>query len=70
VVCTLEVKGDVARLRVADDGPGIPPKELEKVFIPFYTTKHHGTGIGLSLSRTIQQRPFMRIWKALKDMQR
>lgn len=40
-------------INVTDDGPGIPPKELEKLFIPFYTTKHHGTGIGLSLSKQI-----------------
>lgn len=40
-------------LTVQDNGPGIPPNKLEEIFIPFYTTKKHGTGIGLSLSRQI-----------------
>lgn len=41
------------RIRVIDNGPGIAPEALEKVFIPFYTTKKTGSGIGLSLSRQI-----------------
>lgn len=41
------------RIRVSDNGPGIAPEALEKVFIPFYTTKKTGSGIGLSLSRQI-----------------
>ena len=40
-------------LRVTDNGPGIVAESLEKVFIPFYSTKKKGTGIGLSLSRQI-----------------
>lgn len=40
-------------IRVSDNGPGIEPEALEKVFIPFYTTKKTGSGIGLSLSRQI-----------------
>ncbi len=32
---------------VKDDGPGIPPEALEKIFYPFYTTKKHGMGLGL-----------------------
>ena len=38
---------------VADNGCGIPPEIREKMFIPFFSTKKTGTGIGLSLSREI-----------------
>lgn len=40
-------------MQVIDNGPGILPDVLDKVFIPFFTTKQKGSGIGLSLSRQI-----------------
>lgn len=40
---------------VKDNGPGIPQDILDQIFVPFYTTKHNGTGIGLSLSKQIMQ---------------
>jgi len=40
-------------ITVADNGCGIPPEIQEKMFIPFFSTKKNGTGIGLSLSREI-----------------
>ena len=42
-------------LQVRDHGAGIAPEALEKIFIPFFTTKKTGSGIGLSLSRQIMQ---------------
>jgi nitrogen fixation/metabolism regulation signal transduction histidine kinase len=42
-------------IRVIDNGPGIPEDVLDKIFIPFFTTKENGSGIGLSLSRQIMQ---------------
>jgi two-component system, NtrC family, nitrogen regulation sensor histidine kinase NtrY len=42
-------------ISVHDNGYGIEPEALEKIFIPFYTTKKTGSGIGLSLSRQILQ---------------
>lgn len=42
-------------VEVEDNGPGIVPEALERIFIPFYTTKKGGSGIGLSLSRQIMQ---------------
>ncbi|AQG79961.1 sensor histidine kinase [Spirosoma montaniterrae] len=42
-------------IEVSDNGPGIEPEALEQIFIPFYTTKKTGSGIGLSLSRQIMQ---------------
>lgn len=40
-------------IQVSDNGPGIDPEVLERIFIPFFTTKPTGSGIGLSLSRQI-----------------
>lgn len=40
-------------IRVIDNGPGIPEEVQEKIFIPFFSTKKDGSGIGLSLSRQI-----------------
>ncbi len=42
-------------LQVADNGKGIEPQQLEQIFVPFYTTKTEGSGIGLSLSRQIMR---------------
>jgi nitrogen fixation/metabolism regulation signal transduction histidine kinase len=44
-----------AYVDITDNGPGIEPEALEKIFIPFYTTKSTGSGIGLSLSQRIMQ---------------
>lgn len=57
---TIQLKGYVNdKLRpvisVKDNGPGIEPEAMEKVFIPFFTTKKSGSGIGLSLSRQIMR---------------
>lgn len=41
------------RISVADTGPGIAPDAIDKVFDAFFTTKAHGTGFGLAVSRTI-----------------
>ena len=43
-------------LQVTDNGPGIPPEVLDQIFIPFFTTKSHGSGIGLSFSRQVMRR--------------
>lgn len=40
-------------IRVVDNGPGIPDDKLEQIFMPFFTTKPEGSGIGLNLSRQI-----------------
>ena len=42
-----------AVIAVADNGPGISPEQREKVFVPFYTTKRQGSGVGLTLVRQI-----------------
>jgi two-component system, NtrC family, nitrogen regulation sensor histidine kinase NtrY len=42
-------------IRVVDNGPGIPDEILEQIFVPFFTTRENGSGIGLSLSRQIMR---------------
>jgi len=42
-------------IEIQDNGPGIIPEARDQIFIPFYTTKEKGSGIGLSLSRQIIQ---------------
>ncbi|MBN2347599.1 MAG: GHKL domain-containing protein [Bacteroidales bacterium] len=42
-------------LQVWDNGPGIPKEIIDDIFIPFYTTKENGSGIGLSLARQIMR---------------
>ena len=42
-------------LIVRDTGPGIAPKVLANLFVPFFTTKQKGTGLGLAISQRIVQ---------------
>ena len=48
-------KDDEVIIRVANDGDPIPVSAQEQIFIPFYTTKREGSGIGLSLARQIMR---------------
>jgi two-component system, NtrC family, nitrogen regulation sensor histidine kinase NtrY len=52
---TATAKGRVKAIAVADNGQGLPPELADQIFVPFFTTKPTGTGIGLSLSRQIIQ---------------
>jgi len=57
---TVSLKGFLSRrgrvtIQVTDNGEGILPEVLDKIFIPFFTTKPKGSGIGLSLSRQIMR---------------
>jgi signal transduction histidine kinase len=47
------LNGEEVRFEVHDDGPGIPPERIEEIFVPFFTTKEGGAGIGLALARQI-----------------
>jgi len=43
----------MAEIRVEDTGPGVPPEVAPRIFEPFFSTKDHGMGMGLSIARTI-----------------
>ena len=43
----------VARITIADNGPGIPPADRDKLFMPYYSTKRRGSGLGLAIVRRI-----------------
>ena len=47
---------DQTVIRVVNNGKAIPLRQIEEIFVPFYTTKPNGTGIGLSLSKQIMVR--------------
>ena len=48
-----DTPNSVVRVVVADDGPGIPAGEREKLFLPYYSTKRRGSGLGLAIVRRI-----------------
>ena len=48
-------EAETVRIRVSNNGPAIPADVAEQMFVPFFTTKNGGSGIGLSLSARIMQ---------------
>jgi nitrogen fixation/metabolism regulation signal transduction histidine kinase len=53
IIIKLLRMGNGIRIEITNNGPQIPPEIKEQIFIPFYTTKENGSGIGLSLSKQI-----------------
>jgi two-component system sensor kinase FixL len=51
VACGID--GAVCFIEVADNGPGLTEAAREQIFVPFFTTKSGGSGVGLSLARRI-----------------
>ncbi len=43
-------------IKVTDNGVGVPPEERDKLFLPFYTTKAKGTGMGLTIVKNLLTR--------------
>jgi signal transduction histidine kinase len=48
-------EGEELQIAIRDDGPGVPAEEQERLFQPFFTTRSHGTGLGLALVRKIAE---------------
>jgi len=53
VETAIDETNKVVRIVVADQGPGIPASEREKLFLPYYSTKRRGSGLGLAIVRRI-----------------
>ncbi len=58
---------DSVKLLVRDSGVGLDPRSMEKLFEAFYTTKAHGMGIGLSISRSIIESHKGQLWASAND---
>jgi signal transduction histidine kinase len=52
------------QVSVSDTGIGLPPRQADQIFNPFFTTKPHGTGMGLRISRSIIESHGGRLWAA------
>ncbi|HEX9009864.1 MAG TPA: ATP-binding protein [Holophagaceae bacterium] len=55
IALSLQVEGDRLRFDVADDGPGVPEADRDRLFEPYFSTKRKGTGLGLAIVRRIAQ---------------
>lgn len=56
------VVDDKIRISIADSGQGLTPEECERLFTPYYTTKHHGTGLGLAIVQSVVSDHRGKIW--------
>ena len=67
LIRTEREEGDRVRLSVKDAGIGFDPQAMDKLFDAFYSTKHDGMGVGLSVSRSIIENHQGRLWAVLND---
>ena len=57
-------KNEYVMVSVSDTGVGLPGQQADQIFNAFFTTKFHGTGMGLSISRSIVESHSGRLWAA------
>jgi len=60
-------EGSHLLVSVSDTGTGLPPEQADKLFNPFFTTKPQGTGMGLSISRSIIESHSGRLWATVNS---
>jgi len=64
VITTRRAAEGEVRVSVRDTGVGFEPQQMSRLFEPFYTTKDHGMGLGLSISHSIIEAHHGRLWAA------
>jgi C4-dicarboxylate-specific signal transduction histidine kinase len=67
VITTRNIDPEQVQVTVEDSGIGLGPNTMSRIFEPFYTTKSGGTGMGLSISRSILQKHDGRLWATAND---
>jgi PAS domain S-box-containing protein len=68
-ISSQQVKDSQLRISVSDTGVGLPPQQAEQIFSAFFTTKSHGTGMGLPISRSIIESHGGRLWATSNSAQ-
>ncbi|OLD56757.1 MAG: hypothetical protein AUI54_05105 [Acidobacteria bacterium 13_1_40CM_2_56_5] len=64
IICSQQAEDDRLLVSVIDTGLGLPPEQANQIFDAFFTTKPHGTGMGLRISRSIVEAHGGRLWAA------
>jgi C4-dicarboxylate-specific signal transduction histidine kinase len=64
IIKSQPAENEQLQVSVSDTGVGLPPKQADQIFNTFFTTKPHGTGMGLRISRSIVESHGGRLWAA------
>jgi len=64
IINSQPAKNEQVMISVSDTGVGLPPQQADQIFNAFFTTKAHGTGMGLRISRSIVESYGGRLWAA------